>query len=61
MLVKNAIFGSAVSLGVIFPVSMITTQNVVVSFLSTFTICLTAAAIVGLIPIIGWEFGVRID
>ena len=54
----DCILGGSICLAVVFPASLLTTGNVIVSLLSTLTICLITVAVVGVIPLAGWKFGV---
>ncbi|XP_033125748.1 protein dispatched homolog 3-like [Anneissia japonica] len=56
-LTNSAIRSIAIGISVAFVVLVLTTQNFIIGFLATITICCITACVMGLIPIIGWTLG----
>ena len=56
---KSAIVGIAIGIGIALPILTFATSNYIIGTLATITILFVSIAIVGFIPILGWELGVR--
>ena len=54
----STVVGIVTGLGMAFPLLIIGTKNVIVGFMATASIAFVTVAIVGIIPMGGWELGV---
>lgn len=54
----NAILGITVGICLAFPVLVLSTQNIIVGFLATLSICCVTVCVIGVIPLAGWSLGV---
>ncbi|XP_064604053.1 protein dispatched homolog 3-like [Liolophura sinensis] len=57
-LARNAVQGIIIGICLAFPILVLATQNLVLGFLATLTICCITVTVVGLIPMVGWKLGV---
>ncbi|XP_061168958.1 protein dispatched homolog 3-like [Saccostrea echinata] len=56
-LVQNALLGIVIGVCIAFPILSLSTMNVVIGFLATFSICCTTVCVIGVIPLAGWKLG----
>ena len=57
-LVMSAIIGIVIGISISLPILIFATGNYIVGTLATITILFVSVAIVGFIPLLGWELGV---
>ncbi|XP_062611293.1 protein dispatched homolog 3-like isoform X2 [Saccostrea cucullata] len=56
-LAENALLGILIGVCLAFPILTLSTMNVIIGFLATFSICCTTVCVIGVIPLAGWKLG----
>ncbi|KAL3837324.1 hypothetical protein ACJMK2_022690 [Sinanodonta woodiana] len=57
-LATNAVSGILLGLAIAFPILCIATQNIIVGFVATLSICCATICVIGIIPLAGWKMGI---
>ncbi|KAK3607816.1 hypothetical protein CHS0354_031317 [Potamilus streckersoni] len=57
-LARNAVSGILLGLAIAFPILTIATQNIIVGFVATLSICCATICVIGIIPLAGWKMGI---